>query len=330
MKTLTGVLILLVLFLGSSCTKENPEVFVPYPNDTVWHMQPVSFIHPLDTLFITADDSKTLTYNIDTSRDDTLHFDNHIDVYCPNGFCTTANGGAVSGPVNVSITYLANKGDFIRYAKPTYSNEDGLLVNSAVFRLNLSQNNQRLTIANGKYVNVKFRITEPVFYPGMRPLISDTTIANIGNFNWSLAVDNDRLGPYEQPDYPQGVINGYNLKCIKPGWTGCGRKADNSTSATRLVVVLPVNFTNSNSSVYAVLKDQRSVIRLMPEITSRTFASNKIPAGSQLKLVVLSKTANSLHADTLSLTAPATGWQVVKLKPSRTTRDQIIDLLTAL
>lgn len=316
MKLLCGFSLVCILGLGA-CKKEgNSTTFISY-EDTTWTVTSRSFIHPLDTIFSAA---YTQTLSAPVTGGDTLHFDRLADVYCPSGFCTTGTGGAVTGNVNVSLLYTRTKGDFIRFARPTYSNTEGLLSNTAAFKLSISQNNKALTLAAGKYVNIHF-ISSIGLNSDNRFLYGDTTVSNAGNFTW-LMINNPAL---LQP-FSTGTGYGYNLLTPKTGWLGVGREADlNNAPQCKLAVILPPICTNRTASVYAVIKNQRSVIRLTPEIVSRAFISGKIPANTDITLVVLAKTKMYYYLDTVSFTTSASnsGWQTLKIKPHRSTREEI-------
>lgn len=320
MKLLSGFTLIFMLFM-CSCKKERAtETFVSY-DDTTWRTLSRSFIHPLDTLFNAAY-TETLTTNV--SATDTIHFSNHVDIYCPPGFCTSTTGGAVSGTVNLSLLHLKTKGDFVRFARPAVSNTEGLLNNAAAFKITAAQNKQQLTLAPGKYVNIRYTVSADLHTDNL-PLYGDTTINNTGNFTW-LTVSPAFLQPFST-----GAEYGYNMQCFKLGWMGCGRMADNNNAATsRLIVVLPPVCTNKTASVYAVFRNQHSVVRLTPEISARVFATGKIPAGTDITLVVMAKTNSNYYLETVNITTAPSGWQVLKIKPGRSNKQQISELLDTL
>lgn len=323
MKLLCGFSLVCLLHF-CSCKKEGSSTqFVPY-EDTTWTTISRSFIHPLDTIF-TGAYTETLTTSV--TGGDTLHFNRLADVYCPAGFCTTGSGGAVTGNVNVSLLYARTKGDFIRFARPAYSNTEGLLDNTAAFKVTVTQNNKALSLASGKNINIHF-VSPTGINSENRALYGDTTINNTGNFTWLMLPTPAFLQPFiESGSY------GYNLQTPKTGWTGCGREADNNNQPQcKLAVILPPICTNKTASVYAVFKNQRSVIRFTPEIISRAFITGKIPANTEITLVVMAKTKMYYYLDTLSFTTAAagTGWQTIKIKPHRSSKEEInafLDLL---
>lgn len=325
MKLVTGLTLLLVLFF-SACKKHSSDTqFVAYTDDTAWHTLASNYIHPIDTMFVTAN---TLTLSTNTSSGDTLHFSNGINIYCPAGFASS-NGSVVNGNVNVSLLTLKNTGDFIKFARPTYSNNSGLLENTAGFKITLSQNNQALSVAPNSYVNIHFNVTTP-FNSNNNVLTGDTTVSNTGNFTWNFATNGSLLLPFTLPDGSGGFVSGYDLQSRQTGWTACGRPADNNSAGTvKLVVLLPPNLTNKNASVYAILRNQKSVIRLMPEISSRTFGTESIPANTDITLVVMGKTSTYFYAEGVN-TNSGSGFQFYKIKPARCTKDQIGSLLDSL
>lgn len=324
MKLLSGFTLVFILFL-CSCKKEgNTEQFVSY-DDTTWRALAASFIHPMDTLFAAAY-TETLTANV--AVDDTVHFSRNVALYCPAGFCASTSGGAISGKVNLSLLYLKSKGDFVRFARPTYSTANGLLDNTAAFKITATQNNQPLMLAAGKYVNIHFNVTNGLHSDNL-PLYGDTTASNTGNFNWVTIANQALLQPFTQVN-GNSITYGYNMQSVKTGWAACGRIAENNNAPTsKLIIILPPVFTNKTASVYAVARNQRSVIRLTPDITSRTFSTGKIPGGSDVTIIVMAKTNTNYYLEAVNLTVPVSGWQWIKIKPSRSSKQQISDLLDA-
>ncbi|BAV08448.1 hypothetical protein SAMN05421788_11431 [Filimonas lacunae] len=323
MKLVSCFSFILILLLGS-CKKQSSEVFVPYPTqDTVWGPVASSFIHPLDTLFTSAN-TETIIANATTGG--TLHFSNYADVVFPAGFAAN-NGSVVSGNVNVSLLYLKSKGDFVRYARPTFSETDGLLDNTAAFKVSVSQNGQALDIASGSFIKLHFRIGVP-FNSNNQVLNGDTTVSNTGNFTWNINTDNSLLQPFAGSDNTGNYI-GYDMKCTQAGWIGCGRIADNNAADTgKLEVLLPPNFTNKNSSVYIVTRNQRSVVRVSPNLNSRTFRSANVPTKTEVILIVVGKVNGNYYTDAITFTS--SNWQLAKPKPHKCSQQQMLDLLNAL
>ena len=73
----------------------------------------------------------------------------------------------------------------------------------------------------------------------------------------------------------------------KTNFVSCTKSLNASTTSTAHVI-LPSNFTNKNTLVFAVFKNNNSVIRLIPESTSRTFSYQKMPVGATVNFVSIS------------------------------------------
>jgi hypothetical protein len=321
MKRIIGYLLTALVF--SSCVKEESSdgFFVAYPNaDTVWQTSLTGRpVNTIDTLFTPPD---AAAVSVATASNDTAHFGSNIAVRTTPGFCLQPNGNPVQGSVKIELLQFDRKGDFIRYGKQTTSG-DKILDKQTIFRVKVTQYYEPMILNSQAMVTIRYRTT--LMSGHVSVFTGDTLINDPTNFSWEETTDAAR--PFDGVENGN-VILGYDIPCSKLGWISFGKLIDNSTGA-KLTVVQPVTCTNNNTAVYAVFKNQRTVLRLLPDLTSRTFFVNHLPAGSDLLLVSISKIGSALYLGTSSLVT-GTNSSVVKMKTEAATKQQISDFLDGL
>ncbi len=314
-----------------SCAKENSDVFVPYANnplnDTVWTAEPLATasVNQLGELFSVA--PKLDSFEVVPGA--TIKSTHDLEVTFPPASCNAPNGTPVTGRVKVEIIYLRTKGDMIRAARPTTSFNRLLESGGAVY-IKVTKDGQEVVPAPNKTIIIKLRDANPnslmkVFYGEQS---STSTPGNNFGFTWVPAPDSARVVPFQRQDTSGSIIRGYDLFSKRFRWVNCDYFIDSTLPKTRINTLLPVNFTNSNSSVYAVFKEQKIVVRLNSEVSSRTFFTINMPLNKNITLIALSKIGDDLFlASKDFLVVPNLTTQ---LSPERKTKQQITQFLDAL
>lgn len=315
---------LLPVLLFASCMKDRSDEFIPYRdstvNDTTWYsvLNNNAAVFKIDTLFST---SLTSVDSVDAVTGGTVQFSDGSSVYCPPGFCT-----AGAGKVKIELLLLRKKGDYVRYAKPT-SSYDKILEAGGTFRIRITQNGQPLQLQQGMYLGLQF--PSPIINAGMHVYYGDSTGGLPGNFTWETSSFDDELKAYQAYDSANNtMVNLYRMLVHKTGWGSCAYTTTGYGSGTRFSVILPPNYTNANTAVYAVFKADNTVVRLTGDVSSRSFYAN-IAAGTELTLVAVSKRGNNLYWDSAAVTVNSTGTPAY-LHPTQQTIAQIDILLNNL
>ena len=314
MKTLMCVLLMAVIF--TACTKEASNEFVNDPsnpqNDTTWVAGNVDSNAPVNTLI----ESLALPYLVDSFdvvSGGVLHCDNNGQINMP----ANCLDQAVTGKVKVEYLYLKTKGDMVRYAKPTISNHR-ILISGGAFFLKVSRdgNNYQLA-ANAK---IKILYTNPSPDNAMQLFYGDTTVNSLDGFTWLQSTDSSGVATWRNED-SSGITTGYQLLSQKFGWINCDKFADSSVTRTRLIDTLPINFTNKNTAVFAVFKDQWSVLRLYADAANKYFYADNVPVGSKIILLSISKIGEDYYLGSKEITVAAD--KIEGLEPQATTKDNI-------
>ena len=326
--------IFLLSILLSSCAKENSDSFYPYNNnalnDTSWVAQPSlsASINSIPTVlsFATKGDSVQVTT---TTK---VRFSEFLEVTFPAAFCKFPNGAAVTGKVKVEITHLRKNGDFIRFARPTTS-YGKLLVSGGSFFIRVLKEGQELIMDPGKSIKLHIRDANPVsnmdvFYGATNlqaPLPAGTNPA----FTWVQNTDPASVvAPVTRQDSLLGIFRGYDLTATKFNWVNCDYFIDSTQPKTRISTILPANFTNANTMVFAAFKDQKVVVQLYADMASRSFTAPNIPINKRIILVSISKIDDDLFLGTAEVNVENN--IRVNLTPEKKTKAQIEQFLDAL
>jgi hypothetical protein len=150
---------------------------------------------------------------------------------------------------------------------------------------------------------------------------------NLG-FTWLPALDSSKVTPFQRMD-SNVLVKGYQFTTSKLQWISCQSFADTSIGQqSRMDVVLPPNFTNNNTSVYAVFKNDKTVVQLNGDRFSKAFFATNLPASKVVQLVSLTKIGEELYLASKEVTVTPNSIQ--QLKPEKRTKGQVIQFLEQL
>ena len=293
MKRILGILILGLLVI--SCTKENSNEFFPYKNnelnDTLWY-NPVPMaarVRQLDSIFTPP----FKVDSIDCINGGVLNFGDSVQLVFPTSFCT---GGPASGKVKVEVLHLKQKGDMVKADRPTMS-YGSLLVTGGSLNIRVSYNGQYLQLAPGKQVFVRIfnkmsnnalSYVMKVFYGTDNAFPTNA----VQQFTWLPSQDTVSIAFSQTPG---ASLSGYAFPINRFGWVNCDYFSDSSQPRTKAVVVLPPNFTNANTNVYAVVKSPDIVAQLYADPTTKTFVIPNIYVGKVVSFISLSYIGGNLY-----------------------------------
>jgi hypothetical protein len=78
-------------------------------------------------------------------------------------------------------------------------------------------------------------------------------------------------------------IIGYTIQSTPSQWFSAGAPMDTSLGTTNLNVVLPLNFTNKNTLVFALCNNFRSALKLTPSAGEKIgFYAQHIPTNANI------------------------------------------------
>ena len=331
MKNVLFILFTSVLFAG--CAKKNSDSFFPYENnplnDTTWVEQPsnaasVNRLAEVLTLAAKQDSLQVTT----TTR---IRFSEFLDITFPADFCRFPNGGAVTGKVKVEVTHLRKNGDFIRFARPTTS-YGRLLVSGGSFFIKVTKEGQDLVMDQTKSITLHIRDASPV--TAMRVFYGETNLqlplpaGTNPSFTWVPNTDSASTVNVVTRQDSLGIYRGYDLTSTRFKWVNCDYFVDSTQPKTRISAILPANYTNTNTAVFAAFKDQKVVVQLYSDFASRSFTAPNIPINKSIILVSISKIGDDLFLATKEVNVESN--LRVNLTPEKKTKAQLDLFLDAL
>lgn len=270
---------LLVVFI--SCKKSTDE-FVPYENsdfnDIEWSNEGMS-----STRFkaiTTALKLTTLEQNFEAQLTTTKDLSTTTSIKIPANACLL-NNSVYTGMITAKLDEIKTKGDFIRNLLSN-CNEHKIQESVAAFNLNLlSSQNQNLAINQNSKIDLSFN-------DGSFPGVGYNYHFINQNNSWELA-NSSTMGIMQ---IANTIINGnqvlsYQINTNTTGFMNISRDL-NFGGYGKNTIITPINFTNKNTVVFAVLKNYNTVIQLKPNVVSKTFEGNNLPLNEQVTFVALS------------------------------------------
>jgi len=315
------LLITIITFTFFSCKKEISNEFVPDPgnpyNDTAWTTT-VSPAAPVNEIFqLFSKPSQTNSLNV--SEGGAVDFDDDVQIIFPAKAC----GENVTGNIQIAIDHLKTKGDLIRFGKPTMSG-DKLLVSAGAFNVRVLQNTSVLSLKDNKSIIIRYRAPHPD--PGMKVFYGDTSVNSREGFTWVEA--NDGISSVRTTPSTSDTAYFYELVCKKLEWVNCDKFFNEGGDRTKVSVILPVNFTNKNTAVFLVSKDQFMVARCSADEENRLFFLENMPVGKAFTIVSISKIGSDLYLATKNITISKN--LNAELSPEKKAEQTIADFLDSL
>jgi|GEM_PF-3351765 len=332
----TGFLFLVFLF--TSCNKELSDEFVSNNipvADTVWRTvlgstsADLSITIPVDTAFT---DKPAELDSFDAALGDTLLFDNDLQLFIPPYLCTGVGagqgGGAVAtGKIFIKLIQLTKRGDIVKYNRSTIDDEHKILEFARCFSIVFMQNNVELGVVTGRAIGIGFKDSLPK--STMKVYYGNTLAFNtVSNFNWRFSNDSSKLITTPNIILPQVQDSGYLLSTHYAKWFGAMQRVDTSVGTNRLNVLLPINFTNANTAVYAIFKNKRVASRLTPDAINKLYFINNMPSNTPVKIITLSKVGADYFYSATDVTAQL--GTIVTATPAIATKAAIIGWLNDL
>lgn len=315
----------LIILLFASCKKDTNE-FVPndgqqldsaWTNNVTASSQVLILSKQLEGSFNVHDVNSVVT-------DTLVNAANAIQFMFPlNGLLL--NGVALTGGLKIEYVLLQKKGDFIRYGVTTSASRYPLESGGAL-HIKLTSNGQPVTVAGNKKISIRYRDTEPK--PGMSVFYgSPVTVTNSLLFNWSLATDNAVVKLWDSTNI-NPLAKGYIIETFQSGWVSAGKSLETVQPRVEVKAVVPNLFSNANTAVYMVFKNNRTVVQLSGNAATRSFAFPNIPVNQEVTFVAISKVGGSYYLGIKEeKTSAAT---VAFIKPELSSLSGIISYLNSL
>ena len=311
-------LLLLAAAVLTGCEKSF-ENFTPNTNtpvtDTVWaatlngNFADVNTLHQ-NLVRPPLVDSFSLTTNTVISFPDDIRIE-----IAANSF--RLNGTVPDGKAAIEFFLLKSRGDFIRFRKPTTSN-GYLLESGGSFHIYVNKNGQALQLIPGKIIKISYRDASPnplmTGFTGIAPL----TGTGAANFNW---VKDDSI-------FVRTTQSGYEVFTNKLNWINCDYFRDTAELKTRIAIILPIEYTNRNTSSFIVYKNIRAVMQMDTDAVNRIWRKDRVPVNRQVIYVTISKRGDNYYLGTKASNTFIN--QNVEIRPEKKSLQEIKNFMDSL
>ena len=319
-----------IVLLFTACTKELSDNFTVYANhplnDTVWvkNVSNTASVHALFDLFVPG--IIVDSFNVATGA--SLHYGDSLDIEFQPGSCIgTGTSGVPTGNARLEIVQLKRKGDFIKFFKPTTTDNASVLVTGGGLFIRVLKDGKELSLATGSTVKVRFSDVDTA-KPNMQTFYgregNPVPLKGIDtSYSWVRDYDTTALTTWAKtsnnplvPSYFGYEMNSKNLR-----WMAAERYIDSTQPRTKITAILSPNFTNKNTAVFAVFANQKTVVNLHGDYPSRSFFANNIPLRTSIKLISLSYIGSDLYLGVKDISSVATVTSYTILPEKKSLKD---------
>lgn len=332
----------IVFFIGclsslffTACQKELSDNFTIYTgnplNDTIWvrNVPGNASVHELANLLFPA----IIIDSFEVTRDTTLKYGDSLEISFTGGSCI-GQSGPVTGKVRLEVLRLKSKGDFIKAFRPTMTINGYLLETANAFLIRVTKDGKECSLAAGTSVRIRFSDTEDPktnmqVFNGQE---SNPLLANgiDTSFYWQRDQDTSWLKTFQKSLPVSGsFVKGYELVAKNLRWVAAERYVDSTRPKAKITAILPPNFTSKNTAVFAVFADQKTVVHMRADFASRSFAAAKIPLGSKIKIISISRIGDDLYLGTKDINDVGTT-VAYSIKPDKKSLKDLVAFLNGL
>ncbi len=296
--------ILLVLILLTSCKDNTIDDFELYPglelNDISWSNNPIEQSKTNTLVNDLVLETKSLTFNQNVGA--TWNLNPKTQIVFPANSYSTSTGGSVTGNITTDVVLLNKKGDFIRNLLPSVTESSIVEYGANCFFVNLRTNSiEEAKLKNGYFITINIKDTTATSSTPQVLAFSETIIP-LNNNNPKQWFVNNLIGNGSlqfKPNLPIsdfGSKQGFEIKTNKSGlYLTTAKEYTPPSTTSRVDVVLPANFTNKNTLVFAVFKNKNIVLRLSPDASSKSFFYNKMPTSEDVSFISISVIDNKIY-----------------------------------
>ena len=288
------IAIFLITGITLSACQKNSDIFVPDPGqpngmDTSWYSSitptmPVSLLKNALSYGYYGDSiqvGNTPTY---------LTTPFGLLCYFPANCCVNGIGQSVTGTVQVEILLIKKKGDMIRLDRPTISGGRLLISGGEIF-IRLKKAGQELSLAPNVKLNLRY--PDLPLLPNMKLFSGDES--NPVQYNWLPITD-------LQNNSVAITTQNYEIQTNRTRWINNAYMVDTvGIAQVKVSASLASNLTNANTVAFAVFKDHRAVVPMVPDLATRKFTSIKLPVGKEITVVVISRQGNDYFLGTKTI-----------------------------
>ena len=193
---------------------------------------------------------------------------NGTTIHIPPHSIVTKDGSQIDGPITIDYIEIFRKEQMAIANTPTMgqvpdSEQKDLLVSGGEFYIDIKFNGEQVEIIAPVKVNIATSNSEAD--PNGMNLWNGETDNNTNNFTWNLADPNDLIFEGSGPVFGgEGGAGGFYDVLIKNstslGWCNIDKFAQFPDPKTRIRIIVPNGFDQTNSSVYLAVRNQPNML----------------------------------------------------------------------
>ncbi len=278
----------------ASCTKSTDK-FTPYStaelNDISWSSNGIADAKAKQMVSLLSKPIFSSIFNATNGA--VVDVDDNVQLALPSNSYLLDGNNYNKTNANFSVKELSKKGDFIRNLASS-TNSNLIQETKGAFLLNLTSDSG-FSLSLTKNSSYNLRLIDSVLSQDYKYFTGSSSATNEGGISWSLA--DSAAGNFMQQTsiLVQGATkNAYEITSNKLAWVSIAKPLT-FNSYVNSSVVLPQNFTNKTTMVFAAFADYNVVLQLLPDYASKTYLMKDIPLGIGIKLISISYIDNQFY-----------------------------------
>ena len=323
---------------GTSCTKDVSNELYPYQNnplnDTIWSsaIKPTDAVNTIVTDLMPAVEKETLNLE-NTLSEIKVGGNDSFRISFAKGIFTSVENGVVTpvkpeGNAEIQIFRIRRTGDLIKCMRSTQSsNVSGNVLTETVggFFIKVIKDGKELSIADRTSYQLKWietGTTNPKdslrrFYAKESSPAPAYNVTDV-NFEWKPDTDNINKVESDQGSSGNYPYTYYKTNLNSLRWVSLQKNVGgNQSDKIRLTTIFSSNYTNKNTAVFAYYKNQKTVVKLDFDYASRSFKTEMLPPGAEIKIVSISKIGTSYYLSEKEVSKLTTSSCIIKLEPEK-------------
>jgi hypothetical protein len=270
------------------------------------------------------------TISCPCSGDTVFTVDKDLVLVIPPDFVDLSMHPCTSGRFDINVTVCDTKGEILVYGIPTVS-EGKLLESRVELNIQIMDGENRVELAHGKPIRILVNDPDPrermeLFYGGNQEWIQADRNPN----TW----DNVATSEWWFMDSSQQIISGFGYECFSDSldWINVDVFFEvPKDQRTSVCVDLPDEFTNTNTMVFMVFDDYRSLLAMYGEAETMQFCEpyGSAPIGFKVTFVVLAEMGDGSYQFAQKSTVITPG-HIETITPKNTPYEEIKNYISSL
>jgi len=254
-----------------------PGCIDEYENYTPYEKSVASFFDKVQTL------EQSFSFEAEDGAQEITERQSIINI--PANAFEDADGNLITGVVDFKYVEVLDKSLIILYDRPTLNLNDALLETAAVYYLEATQNDQKLTLNQ----NIEFRVVSDNTNEMHLSIWDESVERDYGNWT-SVSTATAERSEWTKPGTTE-TEKGYQLLFNKLDWISCDQLiplAEDQLSS--LCLNFSENYNSTNTLCYLVFEDMNSVIKLIDTDQNQKYCypADKASIGNKVSFVCIS------------------------------------------